>query len=141
MMQPTLKSLRFPFAPLVGGLVVLCLALSGLAGSASAGTAFETSSPVNLVFTEASAPLVGSEALVPVRCEGPRSGICNGTVVLRVRGERHKVPFSVSGGSRSSLAVTVGAAHALEGKRAVALARTIQHGGGYLCVREVLRLR
>jgi hypothetical protein len=143
-MHPTLKRLRFALMPFVGGFVALCIAGSapgGLAGTASAGTAFETSSPVNLVFTKASATLLGSEALVQVRCEGPRGGICNGTVVLRVQGEKHKVPFAVNGGSRSSLAVSVGAADPLQGKRAVALARTVQRGGGYLRAREVLRLK
>lgn len=135
-MQLTKKPLRLSLPALVGACVALCLA-----GSASAAGPFDRSAPMNLVFTKASATLVGSEALVPVRCEGPRSGICNGTAVLRLRGTKRTVPFAVSGGSRSSLAVTVGSAEALHGERAVALARTAQQDGGYLRAREVLRLR
>jgi hypothetical protein len=135
-MQPTPKRYRLSLPALVGVFAVLCLA-----GSASAGSLFDTPSSMNLGFTKASATLVGSEALIPVRCEGPRGGICNGTAVLRVRGKKHEVPFAVTGGTRSSLAVTVGSAGHLHGKRAVALAKTVQQGGGYLRARQVLRLK
>jgi hypothetical protein len=135
-MQPPHKRLRLTFPALATALVALCLA-----GSASAASPFDSAAPMNLVFTKASATLVGSEALVPVRCEGPRSGLCNGTAVLRVRGKKHEIPFAVSGGTRSSLAVTVGSAGDLRGQRAVALAKTAQQGGGYLRAREVLRLK
>lgn len=130
---------RFPLAlpALVGVLVAL-----SLAGSAAAkSSVFDAPSQMNLVFTEASARLVGSEALVQVRCEGPQSGICNGTAVLKVAGQEHKVPFAVTGGTRSSLAMPLGSADALRGKRAVALAKTVQQRGGYLRAREVLRLK
>lgn len=138
---------RFPFAlpALVGASAVLLLAglaFNGLAESATAkSSAFDTASRMTLVFTDESARLVGSEALVQVRCEGPRSGICNGTAVLSVARQKHKVPFAVTGGARSSLALPLGSPDALRGKRAVALAKTLQHSGGYLRAREVLRLR
>lgn len=142
-MQPTPASPRFTRPALVAAVLAFCLATTaaaGLAGSAVAGSAFDTRSPMSLVFTAGSAHLVGSQALVPVRCEGPRGGICNGTAVLKVAGRTHTVPFAVTGGTRSSLAVTLGSADSLRGKRAVALARTLQSGGGHLRAREVLRL-
>jgi hypothetical protein len=144
-MQRSPTRLPFVIAALVGGLAALLLAVltfNGITGSATArSSAFDTPSGMNLVFTEASARIVGSQALVQVRCEGPRSGICNGTATLRAAGQRHGVPFAVTGGTRSSLAVPLGSADALRGKRAVALARTVQLRGGYLRAREVLRLR
>lgn len=138
---------RFPLTlpALVGAFLALLLAVlafNGLAGSAAArSSVFDTPSQMNLVFTEGSARLVGSQALVQVRCEGPRNGICNGTAVLRAAGKKRKVPFAVTGGARSSLAIPLGSAAALRGKRAVALAKTVQQTGGYLSAREVLRLR
>lgn len=143
-MESSLKSSSLTFPALAGVLATLSVGiiLCGFPGSAAAASsAFDTPSQMNLVFTEGSARLVGSEALVPVRCEGPRAGICTGTAVLRVAGKKRKVPFSVTGGTRSNLAVTLGRAGSLRGKRAVALARTVQHGGGYASAREVLRLR
>ncbi|HEX6602844.1 MAG TPA: hypothetical protein VF030_09410 [Solirubrobacterales bacterium] len=130
---------RFPLA--LPALIGALLALSFAGSAAAKSSVFDTPSPMNLVFTEGSARLVGSEALIQVRCEGPQSGICNGTVALKVAGEDHKVPFAVTGGTRSSLAVPLGSADALRGKRAVALAKTVQQSGGYLRAREVLRLR
>jgi hypothetical protein len=136
--------IRFPLAlpALVGAFAAILLAGPALTGSAAASsTAFDTPSQMNLVFTEGSARLIGSQALIQVRCEGPQSGICTGTAVLKVAGQEHKVPFAVTGGTRSSLAVSLDSADALRGKRAVALAKTVQQSGGYLRAREVLRLK
>lgn len=141
-MQRAPRHSPFTLPALVGAVAALCLAGSAFAGSAAAGSSvFETPSQMNLVFTAGSARIVGSEALIPVRCEGPRSGICSGTAVLKVAGQKHKVPFSVTGGVRQRLAVTLGRDGALRGERAVALARTVQQSGGRLHAREVLRLR
>lgn len=144
-MQRSPNHIPLARSAMVGAFAALLLAgfaFSCLTGSAAArSSAFDTPSQMNLVFTEASARLVGSQALVQVRCEGPRSGICNGTATLRVAGQAHEVPFAVTGGARSSLAVPVGSADGLRGKRAVALAKTVQQSGGCLRAREVLRLR
>jgi hypothetical protein len=141
-MQRAPRHSPFTLPALAGVFAALCLAGSVFAGSAAAGSSvFDTPSQMSLVFTSGSARLVGSEALVPVRCEGPRSGICSGAAVLRVAGQKHAVPFSVTGGARQLLAVTLGRADALRGASAVALARTVQQSGGRLHAREVLRLR
>lgn len=143
-MRRSLDHSQFTLPALAGAIAALCLGLAfvGFAGSAGArSSAFDTPSQMNLVFTSGSARLVGSEALIPVRCEGPQSGICSGTAVLRVAGQKHEVPFSVTGGARQSLAVTLARADALRGKRAVALAKTAQQSGGYLRAREVLQLK
>lgn len=140
--SPQRTSLTFP--ALAGAIAALSLGLilGGFAGSAAAASSvFDTPSQMNLVFTKGSARIVGSEALVPVRCEGPQAGICTGTAVFKVAGKKREFPFAVTGGTRSSLAVTLGRAEGLRGKRAVALARTVQQGGGYANAREVLRLR
>ncbi|HEX8754508.1 MAG TPA: hypothetical protein VF731_13940 [Solirubrobacterales bacterium] len=84
--------------------------------------------------------MVGSQALVFVRCLGSRASTCNGTLALATRGNKHTVPFAVIGGTGQSLTVPLGP-DAERAKRAVAVARTSQPSGGYARSSEVLRLR
>jgi len=97
-------------------------------------------SEMSLVFSAESAHLVGSSALVPVKCLGSGNGLCNGTVTLTVKGAKHKVPFALVGGSAQTLEVPVGSAGGLSGATAVAVARTQQAVGGYSRATGVLHL-
>lgn len=123
----------------LGAAALLATAVS--AGPAAGSSVFAPGPGTSLSIVRSGARIVGTEALVLVRCSGPRNGICNGTLTVSTGGRRHKVPFSVGGGSRQALAVTVGRRKALRGARGRAVARTAQPAGGYLRSREVLRFR
>lgn len=117
-------------------------ALAAVPAPASAqGAAPGGRSEVSLAFGSGTARLVGSHALVRVRCTGPREGLCNGTVTLSVRGKKHEVPVSLGGGSVKSLAVPVGPGRHLSGRSAVAVARTVEPLGGYRHSARRLHLR
>lgn len=98
------------------------------------------SSELSLAFNSESAHLVGSQALVLVKCLGSRASTCNGTLTLSTAGNRHRVPFSVIGGTSEDLAVPLGS-DASSARRAVAVARTVQASGRYVRSSEVIRLR
>lgn len=111
------------------------------APAAAEGSPPEGAAEATLVFKAGSARLVGASALVKVRCLGPRSGLCNGTVTLSVAKRRNEVPFSVGGGNSQSIAVPVGPAGRLDGMIAVAVAKTAQPFGGSRTSARRLRLR
>lgn len=123
-----------------GLLATTCaLAILAFPGAAGAATGPVPSSESSLAFASENAHLVGSQALVLVKCLGSQSSTCNGTLTLRTSGNRHKVPFSVIGGTSQSLTVPLGGDSAA--KRAVAVAETAQGSGGYVRSSEVLHLR
>jgi hypothetical protein len=109
--------------------------------AAAGSTPFAAAAEMSLSFASQSAPLVGPEALVRVRCTGPQDGICSGTVTLSAGGRKHKVPFSVVGGSGQSLTVPVGSSRALGASSGLAVAKTLQPSGGYVRDSEVLHFR
>lgn len=119
-------------------LCALLLLPTAIPAIAVASTPFDAPSEMNLSFASESARLVGHEALVLVRCTGSRNGICSGTVTVSARGRKHKVPFSVVGGSIQSLTVPVGSSRALGATSGLAVARTVQPSGGYVRSSEVL---
>ncbi|HET6571876.1 MAG TPA: hypothetical protein VFG58_10370 [Solirubrobacterales bacterium] len=96
---------------------------------------------MSLVFVRPTARVVGSQALISVRCVGSRNAVCSGTVSISVAHRRHRAPFSVGGGSRQSLAVPVGPRRAVDGALGRAVANTAQPSGGYVRIREALRFR
>jgi len=115
----------------------VCLAAAAVPLAASAQSAVDAGPEMSLVFTAETARLVGSSALVPVRCLGPQEGLCSGTVTLSVKGRKHKAPFSLVGGSAQNLVVPVGGA--LAGQRAVAVARTARAIVGYARATSAMR--
>jgi len=124
-----------------GLLAAICaLALLALPSVASAAGSPDASSELSLAFPSERGHLVGSQALVLVKCLGSQSSACNGTLTLTTSGNKHKVPFSVIGGTSQSLAVPLGP-DADTAKRALAVARTAQASGGYSRSSEVLHLR
>ncbi|MGV1047767.1 MAG: hypothetical protein ACOYD4_04475 [Solirubrobacterales bacterium] len=132
------------------GLAGLVCSLALLSGSASASAAAPEAtagdgSEMSLEFTRSTARVLGSGALVFVKCSGAGSGLCTGTVALRLGGSSHKVPFSVVGGASQSLVVPLGsdkkAFDRASGKTALAVASTAQPLGDYVETTGVLHLR
>jgi hypothetical protein len=124
------------------GAVALLVAAVPASGSAVAGWSPPgAGSQMSLSFARSTAQIVGTQALVLVRCDGSRKGICNGTVTVSAGGRKHRAPFAVAGGSRQLLAVPVGSRKALGGTSGRAVARTVQPTGGYLRSGEMLRFR
>jgi hypothetical protein len=122
------------------GLLLAALLLSVVAIPAGA----EASVPggaTNLSISAETARLVGPEALISVECEGPRDGLCNGTLTVSKGGQTRTAPFSVFAGSHQSLPISVGQGFAGSGGAAVAIARTAQAAGGYAQSRAVIHFR
>jgi hypothetical protein len=121
---------------------VLLTALAPAAASAGGAQDSIYGPSMSLSFVGASARLVGTGAVVSVRCAGSRRGSCAGTVSLRFAGSTHKVAFSVAGGRRQNLVVPLGADRGRIGKHRVrAVARTVQPLGSCRESRRLLRLR
>lgn len=122
------------------GLVAATCALAMLAlPSAGSAIAPTSTSELSLVFPSQEAHLAGSQALVLVKCLGSEVSTCNGTLTLATGGNKHKVPFSVIGGTSQNLTVPLGS-NADAAKRAIAVARTSQASGRYVRSSEVLHL-
>jgi len=102
---------------------------------------FDTGSETNLGFVRETADLVGSEALVLVRCNGSDGGTCSGTLTLSFSGHRQKAPFSVLAGTSQTVSVPVGRGTRLAGRRTVAVAKTTQSTGRFARSSEVLHFR
>jgi hypothetical protein len=118
------------------------LLLSAIPAMAAArSTVFEALSEMSLSFPRQTARLVGPDALFLVKCAGSQNGICSGTVTLSAGGQKHKVPFSVVGGSSQSLTVPVGSSKGLSGTAGIAVARTVQPSGGSVRSSEVLHFQ
>lgn len=123
------------------------LAALALPAAAAAETAAEyVSGPrMTLTFARDTAHLTGAGAVLSVKCNGPRSGVCAGTVSLELEGVRHKAPFSAIGGQRRSLVVPLGdgAAESSDSgaRRALATASTMQPLGAPALVEQVLRIK
>lgn len=130
-----LRSVRFRAG--LGLLAATCaLAIIALPGAAAAAPT--PSSELSLAFPSESAHRVGSQALVLVKCLGSETSTCSGTLTLTTSGNKHKAPFSVSGGTSQNLTVPLGGDSSA--RRAVAVARTAQASGGYVRSSEVLHL-
>lgn len=128
------------FRKSVGLLAATCgLAILAVSGAAGAATGPLPASESSLTFTTERAHLVGSQALVLVKCLGSQSSTCNGTLTLTTSGTKHKVPYSVIGGTTQNLTVPLGADSSA--RRAVAVAETAQADGRYIRSSEVLHLR
>ncbi|MFN8217040.1 MAG: hypothetical protein U0R71_10655 [Solirubrobacterales bacterium] len=131
-----------------GALALAALALVGIAAAPAAAAEPEIplASPLapsmTLAFAGQEAEVVGTRAVLAVKCRGPRSGTCDGTVTLSVGGSDHSAAFSVLGGHRQSLVVPLGPGaprHARHRVRAVA--ETVQELGACQQTERFLRLR
>jgi hypothetical protein len=129
------------------GLAALAAAalLGATLGPAAAGAETGAESlygpSMRLAFSGHRVQLVGSGAVVPVRCKGPRSGSCTGTVSLHFAGVTHKAAFSVAGGHRQSVVVPLGADRDRVGtQRLRAVASTVQPLGSCRHAQRLLHL-
>jgi hypothetical protein len=119
--------------------LLLTLLAVVLASPASArSSTLESPADMSLAFVSETAHRVGSQALLLVECDGPRTGTCVGTVTLSVAGQKQKVPFSIFGGSSQSLTVPLGTAPR-SARRGLAVARTLQMDGRVSRASAVMR--
>ncbi|MGE5409160.1 MAG: hypothetical protein ACM3NV_11170 [Syntrophothermus sp.] len=96
---------------------------------------------MRLGFAGHSARMVGSHVLLSVRCRGPLSGTCAGTVSLGSGGAGRTVPFSIAGGRAQGLLVPFGERGNHAPARVRAVARTMQPLGAFRETERLLRLR
>lgn len=131
-------------AVLAGGAAAVALTAAAAAPAPAAAVPFASpmAQSMTLSFSGHSAKLVGTGAVVSVRCRGPKSGTCAGTVTLSVGGGDHRVAFSVLGGHRQSLVVPLGRKSGQSAKQRVrAVAETVQDLGACHETERFLRLR
>lgn len=144
------------FLALVFALLALALAAApaSMAETAAAPPAAEspaaesegaTQEPpaMSVEFTRRRAGLVGSRALVFVRCSGSIAETCEGTLVLSGLGGAHKVPYSIAREQHEVLAVPLGPAgeSAPHGAKLRAVSHTLQLSGGTVSESSLLRIR
>jgi hypothetical protein len=115
--------------------------IGAVPAAASAAPVPGSEGAMNLEFARDTVRTVGPGALVFVKCSGPESGLCSGTVTLTVAGAKHKVAFSVSGGSSQNLVVPLGSDKVASGTAAVAQSSTAQPIGAFSQSTEVLHFR
>ena len=124
--------------------LLLALALPA-AASAESATEFVSGPRMTLVFAGDTARETGAGAVVSVKCQGPRSGVCAGTLSLDLGEGIHKVPFSVMGGHRQSVVVPLGSDASVSSesgpRRAFAVASTMQPLGPCAQSEHVLRIK
>jgi hypothetical protein len=116
----------------------MLVGLGVLAFSAVAAAA--TSPESSVIFPSSRGILVGSQAVVPVKCKGTEGSGCSGTLTLKTNGHKHKVPFAMVGGSSQNLTVPLGK-DSTTARRAFAVALTAQETGAYVRSSGVVRLR
>jgi hypothetical protein len=115
--------------------------IGAVPAAASAAVAPGSEGTNNLEFARDTVRTVGPGALVFVKCAGSQSGLCSGTVTLTIGGAKHKVAFSVSGGSSQNLVVPLGSEKVAGGTAAVAQSSTAQPIGAFSQSTEVLHFK
>ncbi len=132
-------------ATLAAATTILATAAVPAVASAEGAADFVSGPRMTLVFARESARDTGAGAVVSVKCIGPSSGVCAGTVALDLGGQTHKAPFSVIGGHRQSVVIPLGSDandSADSGpRRALAVASTMQPLGPCALTEQVLRLK
>jgi hypothetical protein len=141
---------RLLLPPLAALLLVLAVAPAAMAEEAPSSEAAAEASgetteptPMSVEFTRRRASIVGSRAVVFVRCTGTAAVTCDGTLALRgIRGS-HKVPYSLQTGEEQALVVPLGddSDSLPRGAKAHAVSRTLQLTGGTVRTSSVLRVR
>jgi hypothetical protein len=115
--------------------------IGAVPAAASAAGAPGSEGSMNLEFARDTVRTVGPGALVFVKCAGPQGGLCSGTVTLTIGAAKHKVAFSVSGGSSQNLVVPLGSEKVASGTTAVAQSSTAQAIGAFAQSTEVLHFK
>jgi hypothetical protein len=136
-----------------GGLAIALLAAAFLAptaiadgpaeGEAAGPEAGAQPPAMSLEFTRRTTSLVGSRALVHVRCAGPVGQPCVGTLALQAASGAHKVAYSIDCNEEQILAVPLGVDGQAIGrlKSVRAVARTLQYSGASVDTAGRLRIR
>jgi hypothetical protein len=121
---------------------LLATAVAPAAAGAEAGSESPLGPSMSLAFARGQAKVVGTGALLSVKCRGPESGTCIGTVSLLAGGSAHKTPFSIGGGREQNIVVPLGSdGGRVTRGRVRALARTLQPLGACRETERVLSLR
>jgi hypothetical protein len=132
-------------ATLAAATTILATAAVPALASAESAADYVSGPQMTLVFAGETTRDTGPGAVVSVKCNGPRSGVCTGTVSLDLGGQTHKAPFSVLGGHRQNVVVPLGGDGTDSGdsgpRRALAVASTMQPLGPCALTEQVLRLK
>lgn len=126
---------------ILGALCGAVLLASLVASEATAMPPGPSGGPTTLSFVNEQARLVGSQALVLVRCEGPQDSICSGTLRLSFAGTTRTTPVSVVAGSQQNLDVSLGHTPPAHSKSALAVLSAVQSSGAPAQSRAVLHFR
>lgn len=143
--KSSMGALKARLATLAAATTLMAALATPAVASAESASDFVSGPRMTLVFARDTARETGAGAVLPVKCLGPRSGVCAGTLSLEFDGQAYKAPFSVMGGHRQFQVVPLGAA-ATESRdtgpqRAVATASTMQPLGTPVLTEQVLRLK
>jgi hypothetical protein len=132
-------------ATLAAASTILATAAVPAFASAEDAADFVSGPRMTLVFARDTAQATGAGAVLSVRCKGPRSGVCAGTISLELGGQTFKAPFSVMGGHRQRQVVPLGSvatdSRDTGSQRAFATASTMQPLGAPALTEQVLRLK
>jgi len=138
-------ALRARLATLVAATAFLAALATPAVASAESASDFVSGPRMTLIFARDTARETGAGAVLSVKCLGPRSGVCAGTVSLELEGQTYKAPFSVIGGHRQSLVVPLGtdasASRDSGPQRALAVASTMQPLGAPALTEQLLRVK
>ena len=129
-------------------LAIALLTASAVAAAASApAAAAETTPPpapkMKLDFPSKTFRLAGPGALVYVKCVGPASGGCIGTLALKAPFGTHEVAYALERGQKQMLVIPLGSEDELFDRieSAQAVAHTMQASGSSVKTSRVLRAR
>jgi hypothetical protein len=142
--KSSMGALKARLATLAATTLLAALATPAVAAAESAAE-FVSGPRMTLVFARDTAHVTGAGAVLSVRCNGPRSGACAGTISLELGGQTFKAPFSVMGGQRQFQVIPLGSAASDSRdsgpQRAVATASTMQPLGAPALTEQVLRVK
>jgi hypothetical protein len=143
--KSSMGALRARLATLAAATTMLAALATPAVASAESAAAFVGGPRMTLVFARDTAHLTGAGAVVSVKCVGPRSGACAGTISLELGGQTFKAPFSVLGGRRQNqvvpLGAVAGASRDAGSQRVFATASTMQPLGAPALTEQVLRVK
>jgi hypothetical protein len=143
--KSSMGTLRARLATLAAASTLLVAAVVPALASAESAAEFVSGPRMTLVFARDTAHITGAGAVLSVKCVGPRSGVCAGTLSVELDGQTFKAPFSVIGGHRQSQVVPLGStatdSRDSGPRRAFATASTMQPLGAPALTEQVLRVK
>ena len=143
--KSSMGALKARLATLAAATTLLAALATPAVAAAESAAEFVSGPRTTLVFAHDTAHVTGAGAVLSVKCNGPRSATCAGTISLELGGQTYKAPFSVMGGHRQSQVVPLGST-ATESRdsgpqRAFATASTMQPLGAPALTEQVLRVK